>query len=314
MAATNNVELLPGEICPDCGGRFARDLKGIGYRRHWEARQKLGARGEIILDEDGQPVICGGTADSWDKGNRDQRMAFSALLARQILLAQIVTNMSATNGQYTSLLTPNPNTYSLPYWGDPSTAQIATFGVNPSAKEFVAGRWPNALTIAQLDDRCVRYFVNSVPPHAWFSGYEKALNILGHSYREDSLHLDLSPRATRAMRAVNGPLFRQMIAADMTWFLSVLALSSSVKGAIMCGSVTNRFYFDEFLCKHLPSNYRLKPRTPRSGRGSTAIYDFSGPGFAMPVLFCGTSPSGDGGVRIVNEVRTLLPQLRAAGF
>ena len=70
MAATNNVERLPGERCPDCGGGFARDLKGIGYRRHLEALPKRDAAGAVVRDEHGNPVICGGTPRTWDQGNR----------------------------------------------------------------------------------------------------------------------------------------------------------------------------------------------------------------------------------------------------
>ena len=70
MAATNNVERLPRERCPDCGGGFARDLKGIGYRRHLVALPKRDAAGAIVLDEQGNPVVCGGTSQTWDRGGR----------------------------------------------------------------------------------------------------------------------------------------------------------------------------------------------------------------------------------------------------
>lgn len=70
MAATNNVDNLPSELCPDCGGGFARDLKGIGYRRHLEALPKRDAEGAVIRDGQGNPVICGGTPNTWDQGNR----------------------------------------------------------------------------------------------------------------------------------------------------------------------------------------------------------------------------------------------------
>ena len=69
MAATHNVEQLPEERCPDCGSGFAKDVKQIGYRRHLHARPKL-RNGQPLLDAHGNPVICGGTALSWDKGHR----------------------------------------------------------------------------------------------------------------------------------------------------------------------------------------------------------------------------------------------------
>jgi hypothetical protein len=244
-------------------------------------------------------------------------------LHRQAFLQQVLTGATATNAQYAALLKPNITTHPLPYWGDPPAARIATFGVNPSAMEFTGNRqWPTNMTVAQLDTRAVMYFRNpNVPPHRWFEGYDdprngnKALNILGYSYRVDAVHLDLSPRATRAMGTADRKHFIQMVAADMQWFLVALTFCRNLKGAIMSGSVTGVHYFDEFLSKYLPSGYTLKLHSPfGTGRGATALYTLSGPGFSFPVLFCGTSPSGDKGVRFANEVSRLLSQLRAAGF
>ena len=72
MASTQNVELLPDERCPECGSGFARDLKGIGYRRHLESLPKRDAAGVIVRDEEGNPVLCGGTRNAWDQGNRSR--------------------------------------------------------------------------------------------------------------------------------------------------------------------------------------------------------------------------------------------------
>ena len=59
--------------------------------------------------------------------------------------------------------------YPLLYWGDPTTARFATFGVIPSADEFRASRrWPASMTLAQLDDRLLKYFNHSVQPNDWF--------------------------------------------------------------------------------------------------------------------------------------------------
>ena len=71
MAATHQVSQLLEERCPDCGSRFARDLKHIGYRRHLERRPKLDPRGNVIVDNNGNPILCGGTEQSWGKGLRD---------------------------------------------------------------------------------------------------------------------------------------------------------------------------------------------------------------------------------------------------
>jgi hypothetical protein len=243
-------------------------------------------------------------------------------LNRHTLLAQVVSGVAATNSQFAALLKPGITAHPILYFGDPTTAQIATFGVNPSADEFARGRWPTTVTFPQLDSRLVNYFNNpSAPPHRWFDGYDdpatngKALNLLGYSYRSNAVHLDLSPRATRAMRSADRALFLQMVSGDMRWFLSLLVLCPNLKAAIMSGSVTNAHYIDEFLCKYLPTGYDLKLRIPFSaGRGATALYDLSGPGFSFPVFFCGTSPSGDKGVRLATEVGKAMPHLKAAGF
>jgi hypothetical protein len=249
-------------------------------------------------------------------------------LTNQSLLAQVVAGVAATNAQYSSLFRPGLRTHPLLYWGDPTTAQVATFGVNPSAAEFTTGRWPQScLTVAQLDNRLINYFNNPhVPPHRWFDGYENALNILGHSYKRqnkrDTVHLDLSPRATKAMGTLNDTpllrtLFLQMVSADLQWFLSALALCRNIRGAIMSGTVTNAYYFDKFLLSSLPPSHSLKLKARfGTGTGATALYDLIGPTFKIPVFFCRRSPSdpADKGVLLASEIQRNLFQLKTAGF
>ena len=247
---------------------------------------------------------------------------------RQAVLAQVVAATAATNAVYSSLFWPNVITFPVLYFGDPTTARFATFGVNPSADEFRNGRWPVHITVPQLDHRSARYFNNSVPPNDWFEGYEdtrnnaNALNLLGYSYRRDAVHIDLTPRATIAAETitknpVSKRLFLQMISADVRWFFSAIALCSNLKGAIMSGTVTNEYYFDELVKKLLPSGYSLNVNIRfGAGRGATTLYDFSGPSFSIPVLFCRKSPSDrkNKGAFIAAEVARTMPQLKAAGF
>jgi hypothetical protein len=70
MAATHEVSQLPDERCPDCGSGFAQDRKGIGFRRHLEGLPKQ-VNGLIQRDANGDPIICGGTPQSWNKTHRD---------------------------------------------------------------------------------------------------------------------------------------------------------------------------------------------------------------------------------------------------
>lgn len=261
-------------------------------------------------------------------------------VSRQTLLQQVVTAVTATNPQYSNLIPANINPQPILYFGDPLTAEFATFGVNPAAAELAWSRWPVAnLPVLQLDARLVDYFKKPVvPPNDWFDGYEspsnglagnKALNLLGHSYRIDTVHLDFSPRATvprsTAAKKLSKPdykvfvqLFRQMVAADLHWFLSALAICRNLKAAIMAGSVTNdrRDYLDAFLQSHLPSSHslRLRQLLGPKGPGATALYDLVGPQSSIPLLFFRCSPSGDNGVQLASEIQSHLSTLKSAGL
>ncbi len=248
---------------------------------------------------------------------------------RQELLRSAVTAVKSTNAHYAPLFKDDISTHPILYFGDPLTAEFATLGVNPSATEFTRSRWPKTeLTIPELDHSSTSYFRNSArESHEWFDRYELSLNILGHSYsskkanRSDTVHIDLSPRATRAMGTVSKTpslrtRFLEMVASDMRFFLSALGLCSNVRAAVMSGSVTNAHYFDEFVCKYLPTGYSLKLETEFArGRGATTLYKLCGPTFAIPVLFCGSSPSSrNKGERLASEIRSNLACLKVAGF
>jgi hypothetical protein len=238
--------------------------------------------------------------------------------ARLDLLRQVIADQDNTQAKFLALLRHDVNAHPLLYFGDPLSARFATFGVNPSAAEFTRSRWPKAtLTTAELDKRSVEYFKNpEVQAHPWFHGYETALNLLGHSYKSDAVHLDLSPRATKSMESVDRTQFLQMIESDMKWFLRSLALCSNLKAAIMSGSVTGKYYFDEFLLAKLPKPFsvQLRTRFDLKRRGATALYDLSGPNLNLPVLFCCKSPSGDKAVFLKREVSRLRAELAEAGF
>lgn len=202
------------------------------------------------------------------------------------------------------------------------------------------------MTVQQLDTRCVDYFKTpTVPPNDWFDDYEKpsnslgpdkALNLLGHSYRTDTVHLDFSPRATEARSTMGRRLrqmkitkaaynlfvqrYREMVAVDLPWFLLALALCRNVKAAIMAGSVTNdpHDYLDKFLQAHLPLSHSLRVRQFLQLKGDpgppTALYDFAGLGFSIPVFFVSRGPSGDHGAKLAREVQRNLCILKNAGF
>ena len=278
----------------------------------------------------------------------------STAASRQALLQQVLTQVNAvntTNQQYAAakLFPPDINHQPLLYFGDPMTAEFATFGANPSARELTWKRWPNPnMTVQELDAWSVSYFNNH--PHPWFGSYEeirngaspKALNLLGRSYRTDTVHLDFSPRATVARSTMGSRLkakkitraeydtfvqrYREMEAADLPWFLSALTLCQNVKAAIMAGSVGNdpkKDYLDILLQDtlhqaHLP--YSLKQRPVQllepeecPGRAS-ALCDLVGPNLSIPVLFVSASPSYNRGAKVARVVQLNLGVLKNAGF
>lgn len=278
--------------------------------------------------------------------------------SKQALLQQVLTEVNAVNTrnqQYAAakLFPSDINRQPLLYFADPLTAEFASFGANPSPDELTWKRWPNAkMTVQELDARCVNYFKTptSVTPNDWFDYYEKpsnnpgpdkALNLLGHSYRGDTVHLDFSPRATVTRRTMSNRLkvgkitqkeyeefveyYRKMEAADLPWFLSALALCGSLKAAIMAGTVGNakRDYLDILLRDTLLQahvSYSLKQRPVHllepeecPGRASV-LYDLVGPNLSIPVLFVSVSPSHDKGVKVARVVQLNLNTLKNAGF
>jgi len=72
MASNREIDQLRDEQCPDCGSGFASDHAGRGYRRHLEKLPKRDRQtGAVLKDEQGNPIMCGGSDRSWGKGNRD---------------------------------------------------------------------------------------------------------------------------------------------------------------------------------------------------------------------------------------------------
>jgi hypothetical protein len=239
----------------------------------------------------------------------------SATHSREKLLTQLLAK-AAARGENAAIL-PDFKTYPIPYFGNVATASIFTLGVNPSAKEFSSSRsWPKTINAEDLDYRLTTYFNGRFAPHPWFAAWESCLMLLGHSYRTDTVHLDLSPTATKSMRSTNRNLFLKMIVSDLMWFLSALALCPKIEAGLMAGSVTGRFYMDEFIRRYLPSDHSLKTHTSLGGaqRGATAVYTLKTSNRSVPLFFCSTSPSGDRGIRLKQEIMRYRETLATIGF
>jgi GNAT superfamily N-acetyltransferase len=239
--------------------------------------------------------------------------------ARVSLLESLMKTFASTKATTYLRLQPDVATHPIPYFGDPGTAVIGTIGVNPSDGEFRGRGWPGTLDSAALEDRLTSYFKAETPQHPWFRGWERVLNLLGHSYIRDAVHLDLSPRATVRMSEADPALFRQMVAHDMNWFLSCLEVSPHLKCLMMAGGVTN-IYISQFLRRYLPPGYSIAagPTLPFSGAraGAAKFFILRTPKREIPVFFYGVSPSKDRGRGdvLVNEVEKHLDALKAAGF
>jgi hypothetical protein len=216
---------------------------------------------------------------------------------------------SLTDSLYASLLDRSLTYHPICCFGDPDKARVVTVGVNPSKGEFNAGNgWPDSITHTDLAQRCRDYFAGG-RTHRWFAPWTEALGHLGASYTTRSaVHVDLSPRATRITselkEAWEQELFLQMIGSDLWIFFGTLQLCQNAKLLLMAGSVTGRYYINEFLQRFaLSYGYSLDGAFSRSasrGKGKVAFHTLSAGGRKIDVFFCSTSPS--------DRNKTVLPQ------
>ncbi|HEV2246172.1 MAG TPA: hypothetical protein VGW37_05925 [Terriglobia bacterium] len=220
--------------------------------------------------------------------------------------------IASSQPRYAALLDPASECHPIPCFGNPDSALAVTVGLNPSATEFTAARsWAGPLTSSALADRCSGYFSRTASnqSHPWFAPWSDGLASLGLSYEACSaVHLDLSPRATRSVSSLrtagDRSLFLTMVQSDLWVFFATLQLCQAAKLVLLAGSVTGKYYLNEFLQRFAPAHsYSLdRPFTRRNhpGKGKTSWHWLSGPERRLPVFFCSSSPS--------DRPVTLLPQ------
>ena len=136
----------------------------------------------------------------------------------QEILGKIIRGMDAQSLQRSSVIYwASP----VPVFGNPTTARVATVGINPSNKEFVddngeelegvsrrfhtlrslgLSKWGEARQedLRALEDGIINYF-SHCPYVAWFSQLNALTEPAGHSYfgsRATLCHIDLVPYAT----------------------------------------------------------------------------------------------------------------------
>ncbi len=167
-----------------------------------------------------------------------------------------------THAEYQMLFCTNTH-YPIPFFGDPS-APFFTVGVNPSWTEFKSRDRRDDYEPAECYQRLIGYFSSGFPFHRWFSYWDEAIALLGHGYQTDTFHLDLSPRATRSMgsfRDEREEIFLGMISSDLDYFAKLLTERiSTLKGGFMAGTVTGRYYMDDFVSSRISRHgFQMKP-------------------------------------------------------
>jgi hypothetical protein len=204
-----------------------------------------------------------------------------------------------TAARYDALMAPGIRTHPICCFGRVESAEVVTVGVNPSCGEFAPSRWPDTIEHTALADRCANYF-DKPNPHPWFNPWHKALSSLRCSYGNgSSVHLDLSPRATRVVsdfkEAHEQDLFLEMVERDLWTFFATLELCDKAKLLLIAGTVTGEFYINEFLQKFAPRfGYSLDGAFRRAdypGKGKTCWHRLANKGKTIPVFFCSSSPA-----------------------
>ena len=229
--------------------------------------------------------------------------------------------VAETSEQYQTLMPTGAKHPPLPFFGSLERARVITLGLNPSTGEFSAGRgWPVSMTAAALTERMENYFVAERPgPHPWFRPWSAVLSLLGVSYSSDAAHVDLSPRATKAASRFRSEplrsLFASMLISDAKIWIAALRRAPRCSLVIAAGSATNDSsgYINEFIRDRLTQTgvRLLGPWRRQRGEGQTASQWIGLPGGTeIPLFFCSTGPTRNGGTTLVNACREKLDVLQ----
>jgi hypothetical protein len=161
---------------------------------------------------------------------------------------------------------------------------------------------------------------------SWFGVWECALKHIGRSYFKDTLHLDLSPRATIPVGSCpDRPLFVNMVAADIKWFFTLLAGLPQIRGLLVAGSSwcmtrngkAGAAYLDRIIREAGPEfGFELaKVKVFQQSGPKVALYRLSRPnGDSIPMFFCGASPSSNSPRELIRAVQQHAAHLKHLGF
>jgi hypothetical protein len=244
-------------------------------------------------------------------------------------LATVIKDTGASADVYTRNFAAGTPMHAAPFFGCADSALYATVGLNPSPAEFQDGRWPaSALPLSEHLGRLLNYFENPKVPYydSWFGCWERALGHLGRSYFRDTIHLDLSPRATIPLRSCpDKRLFVKMVAADINSFFAFLEHVPQIRGLLVawsgCGITLNdkvgAMYLDRIIRESgekLGFKLVALDVLQRSGP-KIALYRLSRPkGDTLPVFFCGASPSSNSREDLGKAVQQRAALLKRTGF
>jgi hypothetical protein len=244
-------------------------------------------------------------------------------------LGSVINATDATAIEYAGNFSLGTPVHAAPFFGRVDVASYATVGLNPSPAEFQQGRWPqSALPLNAHLSRLSDYFVSPSRPYyeSWFGVWERALAPIGKSYFQDTVHLDLSPRATVPVRSCpDRPLFVKMVAADIRWFFALLAGLPHIRGLLVAGSSlcmtrngnTGSVYLDRIIRQAGPRfSFELsRAKCLRQSGPKIALYHLSRPKRdSIPVFFCGMSPSGNSPGDLIYAVQQYAALLKRVGF
>lgn len=224
----------------------------------------------------------------------------------------VMETCASTDEIYRKNFQPGLKTYPIPFFGNVLTAKVLTIGVNPSADEFLGRAWPARLDADALTHRLLHYFDSPPGPHPWFSPWIEALALLDIDYaRGEAAHFDLSPRATISMSSVpDTNLFLGMVSHDLRWLFEFLPECSQARLLMVAGTVTERWYINQFLAFHA-RQHQLEIQPPPQSSDRCALYEFRTFGKKFPLFFSSVSPSDSERIHVlVENVRKTRNQLR----
>lgn len=211
-----------------------------------------------------------------------------------VFIQNVELDIKSSWADFDALVQNEVATHPIPFFGPIEAATVLTVGVNPSWTEFRNRNWPVHLSAPELAERLQNYFSSDKAlPHPWFSRWGEGLNLLGVKYGVSAAHLDLSPRATRAMASCEAGAFLAMAERDVKWFFQTISFCSQARVLLLAGTVTKKWYMHKFLARVAPQHgYALEIRDVDQSPAPTSLGRLYGHGTTIQIFFCGVSPSG----------------------